>query len=210
MKKTILSLATIVALSSFSNAGANTVIVDVLPIPMAEEVVDTSAFYVGVGGSFMGLFNTSTDEEFTTAGVMLQVGYKYNDYIAIEGRYTMGVGSVAYKHGSTVNADNDDFDTEFSNMGIYLKPMYPIGDFNLYALLGYGNTTLTKIPVGSTSASRGEDGFQWGVGVDYEITEHFSVFADYARVYDDKGFNFRGLNSDVNSALISAGLSYKF
>lgn len=208
MKKTILSLATIIALSSFSNAGGDSVIVDVLPIPIEE--VDTSAFYVGVGGSYMGLFNTSTDEKITTLGVMLQVGYQYNDYIAIEGRYTLGVGKVDYKHGSTVNADNSDLDTEFSNMGIYLKPMYPIGDFHIYGLLGYGNTILTKIPAGSTSASRGEDGFQWGVGLDYEIIENISIFADYSRVYDGKGFNFRGLNSDINSVLISAGLSYKF
>ena len=208
MNNIILSLATVVALSSFSSAGANNALVEVMPIEVIE--IDTSAFYIGIGGASMGLFNSSTDEEISTLGAMIQIGYQYNDYIAIEGRYTRGIGKVEYKHGSTINADADDLDTEFSNMGIYLKPIYPLGDFNLYALLGYGNTTLTKIPVGSTSSSRGEDGFQWGVGLDYEMTEQLSIFADYARVYDDKGFNFRGLNSDINAVLISTGISYKF
>jgi len=208
MKKTVLSIVSIMALSSASYAGGGTEIAEIAVVEIPS--VDTSAFYIGLGGASMGLFNTSTDEKITSLGVMLQAGYKYNDYIAIEGRYTLGVGKVDYKHGSTINADNSNLDTKFSNLGIYLKPMYPMGDFNVYGLLGYGNTRLTKIPAGATSADRGENGFQWGAGLDYEIIDDISIFVDYARVYDNKGFNSRALNSNINSVLISTGLSYKF
>jgi len=208
MKRTILSIVSIMALSGISYAGDSTEIVDVDVIEIP--TVDESAFYVGLGGSYMGMYNDLTNEEFTTTGVTLQVGYQYNRYLAVEARYTMGVANVAYENGNTVNLDNDNFDTDFSNIGIYLKPIYPIGDFKIYGLLGYGDTILSKVPVGSTVASRGEDGFQWGLGLDYAITDNISVFADYARVYDDKGFNFRALTADINVQLITAGLTYRF
>lgn len=191
---------------SITMGGSNIVPVDIPVVPVP---VEKGPFYVGVGASYMSLLNNNTDEEFTATGITLQAGYRYNDYIAIEGRYTRDVSAVAYENGTSVTfADNDDYPTDFTNMAIYLKPIYPIGDFGIYALLGYGEVALTNIPVGSVT--RGESGFQWGVGMSYDIYDSFTLFADYTSLYSGDGFDYLATLNSHDATLITVGLSYRF
>jgi opacity protein-like surface antigen len=178
------------------------------PLPVEKPTVDESAFYLGVGISGMRLKDDSTDEEFSAKGVMIQAGYQYNKNIAIEGRYTVSIGDTEYDHGKTHNADIGDYPSDFTNIGVYLKPMYPIGDLNLYALLGYGQVELTNIPIGDVD--RSEDGFQWGLGAEYIFADNISAFVDYVSLYDDKGFDYRAQNSDIVSDVWTFGISYRF
>ena len=135
---------------------------------------------------------------------MLQAGYKYNAYVALEGRYTFGF-STDYKQGDlpdgTIGYDGDP-----SIWGIYLKPVYPIGNFSLYALLGYGGVMLEDIAGGDAY----ESGFQWGIGASYAFTEHISGFVDYVSLYDDTGFDYRARLDDVDSDTWTLGVSYRF
>ena len=211
MKKNVLSLVSILALSGLSFAGGNTA-PDEEPIVIAPVVIDDSGFYLGVGFSGMSLDNDLTDEEFTANAVMLQAGYQYNRYIAVEGRYTLHIGDVEYTPGSTVNPHYDDYPTDFTNIAIYLKPMYPIGDFSIYALLGYGEVELTNIPLGGPgiSADRAESGFQWGLGTSYTFNENISGFIDYVRMYDDTGFDYRAMDADIAADAWTLGVSYTF
>ena len=211
MKKITLSVISVIVLSSAGVAGGNIAIPVSVP-KVVEPIMSESAFYVGSGMSYMSLRDDLSDEEFTATGVMLQAGYQFNKYFAIEGRYTRDISDVEYDHGDTVNPDYDDYPTDFSNIAIYLKPMYPVNNFNFYALLGYGRTELTNIPLGGPgiSADRAESGFQWGLGAAYEVTENISVFVDYVRFYDDTGFDYRAQHADVNSDAWTLGVSYKF
>ncbi len=196
---------------------------DVAPIaeaivePIEEPTVMTSAndsdgVYLGLGVSSMSLRNDLSDEEFSATGIMLQAGYQYNQYIAIEGRYTKSIRDLSYDHGNTNNPDYSDYPGDFSNLAIYLKPMYSFDNFSLYALLGYGEVTLTDLPHPSHpgSADRAERGFQWGLGTAYTFMDNISVFADYARVYDSTGFDYRAQNADITSDLWTLGVSYRF
>lgn len=202
MKKIILSLATIVVLSSFSNAGANTVIVDVLPIPIEE--VDASVFYVGVGAGSLLQKNDFTSEEISAITATLQLGYTYNKYISIEARYTMGF-DTSYDAGNILPIPTP-YTGDFTNVGIYLKPTYPIGDFSIYTFLGYGSMMLSDLNNGDAV----ESNFQWGGGVSYSITEHISIFADYVSLYNDTGFDYVATADDINSYNITVGVSYRF
>ncbi|WP_295417702.1 porin family protein [Sulfurovum sp.] len=212
MKQIAKSIATMITLSIVGYAGGNIVPVEPVVPETAEPVVSESAFYVGLGFSYMSLRDDLSDEEFSATGVMLQAGYQFNKYFAIEGRYTRDISDVEYDHGDTINPDYDDYPTDFSNIAIYLKPMYPLENFNVYALLGYGRTELTNIPLGGPgiSADRAESGFQWGLGAAYNATEQISVFVDYVRFYDDTGFDYRAQRADVNSDAWTLGVSYKF
>ena len=212
MKKFTLSLVSVLALSGFSYAGGNIVPVVIAPVVVVPEVVDESSFYLGIGFSSMSLNNDLTDEEFSANGVMLQAGYQYNRYIAIEGRYTLHVGDVEYDHGTTSSPDYDNYPTDFTNAAIYLKPMYPIDDFSIYALLGYGEVELTNIPLGGPgiSADRAESGFQWGLGASYTFNENISGFIDYVRMYDDTGFDYRAMDADITADAWTLGVSYEF
>lgn len=202
MKKTMLSLVTIVTLSSFANAGANTVMVDVLPIPIEE--VKLSAFYIGIGAGSLLQKNDFTKEEISATTATLQLGYTYNEYISLEARYTRGF-NTSYDAGNILPLPTS-YTGNFSNAGLYLKPTYPIGDFSIYTLLGYGSMMLADLNNGDAV----ESGFQWGAGVSYNITKHLSLFADYISLYNGKGFDYVATADDINSYTMTTGLSYRF
>ena len=204
MKKITLSIVSIVALSGCLMAGG-----DVTPIeePVVEPVVvDNSAFYVGLGFGQAAINDDQTAEEITSTMLMLQAGYQYNAYVALEGRVSFGF-NTDYEPGNTGNASGD-YEDDISSWGIYVKPMYPVTDaFDVYALLGYGGVQLGNLESGDAY----ESGFQWGLGAQYEVMENILIFADYVRLYDDDvGFDYRAQLEDVDADEWTVGLSYKF
>lgn len=201
MRKIRLSAVSILALSGLVFAGGD--IVPVEPQVVLPVVVNNSAYYLGIGIANGVVNDDFTNEEFSSNALMLQAGYQYNEYIAFEGRYAFGL-SMDYDPGM-IDGLSSDYDGDFSNWGLYVKPMYPIGDFNLYALLGYGGVMLEDLVGGDAY----EDGFQWGVGTSYAISEQVSVFVDYVSLYDDKGFDYRAKLDDVDSSVLTFGLTYK-
>jgi len=200
MKKTTLSIVSILTLSGLAFAGG-----DIAPVIEEEPVaIEQSPFYIGLGIGSAELNNDFTNEEISSTNIMLQAGYQYNEYMAFEGRYSFGF-NTDYDSGLTGNFIRD-YTGDISNWGIYFKPMYPIGDFNVYALLGYGGVMLDDLVFGDAY----EDGFQWGLGAGYDINEKFSVFVDYVSLYDDTGFDYRAQLDDVDSDTWTLGVSYKF
>ncbi|NOR56295.1 MAG: outer membrane beta-barrel protein [Sulfurovum sp.] len=200
MKKNVLSLLAVLAVSGLAYAGGDYIEAEPIPIP----AVDYSAFYIGAGVGQGVVNNDQSQEEMTSTTLMLQAGYQYNQYVALEGRYTFGF-NMDYDSGITRNI-SDDYDGDFSAWGIYVKPMYPIGNFSLYALLGYGGVSLDSLELGDAY----ESGFQWGLGASYTFEESIVVFADYVQLYDDEGFDYRATLEDVDADTWNIGVSYKF
>jgi len=201
MKKSILSLVSILALSGLAYAGGNIAPIVEEPVVVME---DNSAFYLGLGIGDVAVNDDFTSEEFSATTIMLQAGYQYNEYVALEGRYTFGL-DTDYDQGTT-NGMISGYDGDFSSWGIYVKPMYPIGDFSVYALLGYGGVMLDDLAGGDAY----ESGFQWGLGAGYAFSEKISMFVDYVSLYDDTGFDYRAQRDDVDSDTWTVGMSYKF
>lgn len=202
MKKTTLSLVSILALSGLAFGGG-----DIAPVePVVETAVvmeDNSAFYLGLGIGDAAVDFDFYGEDFSATTLMLQAGYQYNEYIAVEGRYTFGF-STDYNTGTNPNATA--YDGDFSSWGLYVKPMYPIGDFSLYALLGYGGVMLDELNGGDAY----ESGFQWGLGAQYAFSDNISAFVDYVALYDDTGFDYVAQLENVDSDTWTVGLTYKF
>ncbi|SFV51171.1 putative outer membrane protein A [hydrothermal vent metagenome] len=204
MRNYTLSLLTIVALGQTLYAGG-----DIAPIttPVIEEptaIEESSPFYIGLGIGRATLQDEITDEEMRSNTLTLQAGYQYNQYIALEGRYAFGF-DTQYSVGNTNNQESD-YDGDLSSWGIYLKPTYPIGDLNIYALLGYGGAMLDNLVSGDAY----EDSFQWGAGMSYEIVDNLSIFVDYISLYDSKGFDYRAKNDDINANIWTLGVTYRF
>ena len=168
--------------------------------------------YLGTGVSYMQLNNTNSNESFSASGIMFQLGYKISHYIAIEGRYYGDIGKISYNHGNTNNPNYSDYPGKFSNIALYLKPTYTLYDFSLYGLVGYGEVKLTNIPYSKkhSEADRAEDGFQWGVGVAYNIDDIVSIYVDYINAYDGKGFDYRAQDAQIRSDLWTFGIAYIF
>ena len=221
MKKITLSVISVLVLSGLSFAGGN-----VAPIiPMEEPLAETveSGFYIGLGYNYLtsnrtAVLNDPADTrngqvvkntDSTANNVMLQVGYQFNQYFALEGRYTASVGDFSLTH-QHLNGLEEDADIDLSHMGIYLKPMYPVGDFSVYGLLGYGKIEreFNEEPRHSWDG----DGFQWGAGLQYAVKDNIFIFADYVRWYDEEGEPHDHLPRllDTDFSVMSVGISYRF
>ena len=208
MKKITLSLVSVMALSSFSFAGGDIA-------PMVEEpiiVEDNSAFYVGVG---YGYFNQNVDNfqandfELDADSIMLQAGYQYNEYLAVEGRYWIGVGDITQTGDLSVFDQSGDYDS----WGLYVKPMYPVTeDLDVYALLGYASNSVSF----DNGAYWDTDGFSWGLGAQYEVMDNVLLFVDYVNMgmQDSVDLSYNNtvsnIDSDIDLYTINFGVSYKF
>lgn len=238
MKNFTLSVATVLAMSTFAMAGG-----DIAPVePMVEEVVPASDSGFYIGGAF-SLANSQYDHsqnygytdgtdylntwnyEYDSNAYMLQAGYKFNQYIAIEGRYWGSMDSYQYDGANYVDGQLVDnyygySDGDWSAWGIYAKPMYPVTEsFDVYALLGYGNVSIDDNWYNNNTLLDA-DVFQWGIGASYSITENTSVFIDYVQLCDgesgasyvpvDSGYDYDTYTSDVSLYTVNIGISYKF
>ena len=203
MKKNIVALSALAAISTSVFAGGNVAVI----VPEVEEVVvvDNSSFYIGLGLSAisardaaysMDIFNTKPGQE-RLGNILFQAGYNFNEYVAVEGRYTT---SVTHEDSAEMNS-----------WSLFVKPQYPVTeDFNIYALLGFGGVTLD--PVNNSGVDVDDTGFQWGLGVSYDITESIAVFADYINLANDMdGYFYTSPDmTQVDVDTFNVGLTYTF
>jgi opacity protein-like surface antigen len=177
---------------------------------------DKSVVYGGLGyGQFNQNLNNiqfagATDVALDAHTIMLQGGYKYNQYLSFEGRYWYGLSDVKQSGGVTPGTYSGDVDA----WGLYLKPTLPIEDtFKVYALLGYGSAS---VDYGNNSADT--DNFSWGFGLELDFAENFAVFADYVSIATADELNYTytsgssvpGIDANINVYTFNIGLNYKF
>ncbi len=228
MKKITSSIVAALAVSTFAFAGGD--IAPVEPEVSVPEVVESTpgSFYVGLGYSYIsadyleadysnaapGAPIPMMDGEMTADSMLFLAGYNFNQYIGIEGRYTMNIGDLSADGGyyDTFNTSAD-----ISNIAGYVKLMYPIGALNVYGLLGYGKTTLVdgkKVMAAPPStdvtfSDLSESGFQWGIGANYAVTDNLGIFVDYTKLNDGDDFD-PIVFDDVSVDAISVGVTYTF
>jgi len=158
-----------------------------------------SGLYLGLGYGLVGFDLTKTANvsgKRSTAtrdtkhhSALLQVGYQFNRYFAVEGRY-WAAKSVDFVISST-SKSNPNRTKTLSALSIYLKPILPLGDsLTAYGLLGYtamrSNFIVHKNAGKPDNINKLNDrDFSWGAGLSYKINDRWSVFADYVRIYDD-------------------------
>jgi len=216
MKKTVLSLCTVATLSSLSFAGGDFV---PIPVPVAEEVVvDDSGFYAGVGATYNIVYGTdsgwfsSTLTQDETAGLTGIIGYDFNTYIGVEGRFTKTFWERNY--------------SDTTIYSLFLKPQYRFRDadnddndesyFAVYALLGFGNTYVEGSAGDNVPAAHpgdigkemmNETGFQWGLGLSYTFKD---AVDDKPYKYKDTWTIFVDYTSNVKNASITPTRLYSY
>ena len=198
MKKITLSALAVVTMSTFGFAGGDIV---PAPIPMEES---TSPFYIGLGLSAVSTRGSNADFDIfdATSGqdrlgnVTFLAGYDFNEYIAVEGRYT-------------TSFSNEDI-VEMSGWSLFVKPQYPVTEeFTVYGLLGFGGVTMDSVQ-SAYFVDVDESGFQWGLGMSYDVTESITLFGDYTALASGiDGFYWDGeFESDTDS--FTLGVAYRF
>lgn len=174
----------------------------VIPEPVIVEP-ELTGFYAGLGYSCL---QTSYDVPYLDMRAMtalsVTAGYNFNEYLAVEGRYTGSMGDITVKDDQGREVDTDSIDLQ--NIGIYIKPQYSIESFGLYALLGYGQFSLDN------GTAYSEASIQYGAGINAQVTTNIGLFVDYRRLYDDTAFDTFELDRDVIANSYTIGVNYSF
>jgi opacity protein-like surface antigen len=192
-------MAAMAVLGTFAAAGG-----DIAPVatPVTEEVV-SSNFYAGLALSAVStrdaavsldIFDGKAGQD-RLGNLTFLAGYKFNEYIALEGRYTTTIV--------------DDDSVEMDGWSIFVKPQYPINEaFTVYALLGFGGISMDPTTLKYVDVD--DNGFQWGLGASYDFTENISIFADYTSLANEMdGIYWNGaLEVDVDT--FNVGVLYNF
>ena len=192
-------------------------IVPVAPVaPVANEC--GTGFYVGAGAAIQRMYAGKSswtayeDGQDKTVPLLGILGYKFNCYLAVEGRVSQTVYEEDY--------------ADILTYSIFIKPMYPVTeDINVYALIGYGvvdaeytdgRAPAPKNLIGQTIVDKGA--FQWGFGASYDITDSWSIFADYTMLMHKQSVSPRKLYyydtpnrwDQISDDSINVGVTYSF
>ncbi len=179
LKLALKTVCSTVVLSNLLYAGGDIRLVvpeDAFIMPEVEVIIEDTPFYVGAGLGGSSVTSHLFGADGTFSGVF-RLGYDYNDYIGIEARGSYGLCS------------QDQLGHDYS-YGLYLKPQYPISEaWNAYGLLGYAQTKISfedQVAFnGNTNDSTTQSDFSFGAGVDYQLNNNWSLFADAVQYIDE-------------------------
>jgi len=175
----------------------------------------TTTFANDDSGLYLGLGYASTNIELTidslseenqklldssTDSVLLQVGYDFNQFIGVEGRYYVNNSSLAFDYylGGTPLEGTYKAET----LALYAKPQYNLGLITVYGLIGLASNDYTAT---NFLGSNNDTLFSWGGGAKFNVTQSLGLFVDYT----DFGTNEEIL-SETGLASWNVGISYKF
>ena len=187
------TLAAILALSSLigTSASAN----------------DKEGVYATLGGTFLSTELDLTNlevadqpidlgtEDASTFLINGRIGYRLNDFFAVEGELGFGVSGdeidrvipVEVAPLGTLNVDaNVGLDVDNYYIG-FARGILPVSDeFDIFVRVGYGEanaeadvTASTLGFTGAASVSESESGFAYGVGAQYDFTGQDGIRLDY-------------------------------
>lgn len=174
-----------------------------------------------VNGWYLGaLYNSQKislygSREFKSVGAT--AGYKINEIFSLETRLHTGTSGYSFDL-SSFGSEGMKYKQEIEYQGhLLVKASYSITEaFKVYGLAGYTKTK-TEITTslshtdlsGNTNVtypyqySENIDGFSYGVGLDYQINNQFSVFVDYLilsdfDIYQNSSGSWNSLNLGIN------------
>lgn len=169
-------------------------------------------FYLGA--NYSSLRFDFAQNEATPTVFTLAAGYQLSPYVAIEGRYGIGMSFDT----STDLSAAPPFDEKLSIdslMGGYLKLSYPFSDYvSSYAIFGATKMTITlEDRLASLKGDLEESGYSWGVGIN--LTDHKNAYLNLEYLRLQKQDNAITTNklimlSDYEAEAISLGIHYKF
>ena len=136
-----------------------------------------------------------------------RLGYRLNQYIAIEGDAGFGIGGDDFQRSIPVDVDplgvvnvDADADLDVENyFGIFARGILPVSDqFDIFIRGGYGTAKAEASAIATTavlpgfsanvSDSQTTDGFAYGIGAEYHINERHGIRADFSAIGSEAQF----------------------
>ena len=158
-----------------------------------------------------GISRTTTE----TGGFLVGYRYHFNRWLSGEANYGYNRDTQRYFSAGGFSRVQSDVHTATADVVVGLP--FRIARLNPYVLGGGGSLVFhpTGNPGGFVSAAdtQAKGTFLYGVGVNYALTRHLSLLAEYrGYVYKDVDFGVRALNTDswTHTAQPSAGIAFRF
>jgi opacity protein-like surface antigen len=195
----------------FKTATASAIVGLSLFAATAASANDKQGVYVTIGGTLLSSELDLTElnvggevvdlgtEDANITMINGRLGYRLNDFFAVEGELGFGLGGDDFDRnipvdvlGSPVNVDTN-VTLDVKNYYIaFARGILPVSDqFDVFARVGYGEATAEAEAVGTFAgftaageAEQDEAGFAYGVGAQYNFTANDGIRADYTRLED--------------------------
>lgn len=129
----------------------------------------------------------------TPTALVITGGYNFSDHIALEGRLGFGLGDDAFS--STVDVDIDSLVSVLGKFSLG-------GSISPYLLAGFSDVELEATGNQSTEG----DGFSFGAGVDFDVSENSAVSLEYIQYVDADIRN----GGEAKVTALSLGYNYSF
>ncbi|WP_019676802.1 porin family protein [Arsukibacterium perlucidum] len=187
-----------------------------LGVTLSVNAKEESNWYVGAQYSAQEISSTP-DRKFKTVGI--NVGYQFNPYFSLETRIDAGTSDFSFPFYQDEIPGAEYIEEIETQASLYAKAIYPISkSFKLYALAGLTETRFKITTVGADTDVEGNmtlrypavikdsyNGFSYGLGVSYQLTNAITVFVDY-KVLPDAEHSI----SDNRWKNTSLGINYFF
>ena len=158
-----------------------------------------------------GFATTNMDEDESSTGAKIFGGYQFNRYLALEGGY-FNLGKFGYT-ATTLPAGTLSGDIKVQGLNLDVVGILPLTDkFSAFARAGvthaqardnFSSTGLVNRP--SSSPSKRDTNYKFGVGVQYAFTDRLEVRGEVERYRINDAIGNKG---DID--LASVGLVYRF
>lgn len=152
----------------------------------------------GGASVLLGSYEENGVESVDLNFIQAQVGNRFNENWAIEGRVGLGIGD------DSVTTDGVKIELEGEYLvSVFAKGILPINpSFELYALAGltYSSIEANASFLGNSAkvSDSGSD-VSFGLGASFDATESVSLFAEYSSIYDKDDTEFNGFTLGINS-----------
>ncbi len=149
---------------------------------------------------------TETYDSTTNTGLQINGGYT---------AYNNGQFMVSVEARAGVSETSEIVETSY--LAVYAKPAVQFGNFNAYALAGYGTVDFTSnynyydgwadyLISQTTSVSD----FTFGIGGEYSFTPSISVFVDYVALPSFEVVDVDYYTQELRSDVMSLGINYRW
>jgi opacity protein-like surface antigen len=201
MRQTAIMLASFVMLLALSATGQES---------RSEISIQGTGFFTQ-DTSGQGVSRTTTD----TGGFLVGYRYHFNRWLSGEANY--GYNRDTQRYFAAGGLSRVQSDVHASTADVVINLPFAIARLNPYVLGGGGS--LVFHPTGnaggfvSGAGTQAKGTFLYGAGVNYTLTKHFSLRAEYrGYVYKDADFGIRALNTNswTHTAQPSAGIVFRF
>lgn len=209
LNKSLATVAFVLGMTVLSSAHAES---------LSGPAQNRQGMYVGANYSSVSLAVTEVGEAKADLGLTaftLSLGLQFSDYVAIEGRYGIGMSNDT---DSGISASSFPFSHKFeldNYMGGYLIVGYPVSDyFTPYGILGATRTEIKRTEQNLNFKDTIEyTGYSWGFGFNLSNHENLYLNLEYLHLQKENNVKSDGMfpnRFDFDAETFTLGLRYKF